>query len=77
MPGDLKFSVLGVLAAICVTTLTDASGLTAFRALPLFPLLVPFCLVRTGSRHPGTRAEPAVSLSTLALDSPKHAKLRA
>jgi uncharacterized protein len=40
MSSYLKFSLLGVLAAICITTSMDASGLTAFSALPLFPLLV-------------------------------------
>jgi membrane protease YdiL (CAAX protease family) len=42
MPSFLKLPLLGVFAAIAVTTTMDASGLVAFSALPLFPLMVLF-----------------------------------
>jgi len=35
----LRWSILGVLAAIAITSTMDASGLSAFSALPLAPLL--------------------------------------
>lgn len=38
----LKWPVLGVLLAIAITTGMDAAGLTAFSALPLFPLMAIF-----------------------------------
>jgi membrane protease YdiL (CAAX protease family) len=41
-----KPPLLGVLAAIAVTTSMDATGLTAFSALPLFPLIVAFCYLQ-------------------------------
>ena len=38
----LKRPILGVLAAIAITTGMDANGLSAFSALPLFPLMALF-----------------------------------
>ncbi len=38
----LRGPILGVLAAIAVTTAMDANGLSAFSALPLFPLMALF-----------------------------------
>jgi membrane protease YdiL (CAAX protease family) len=46
----LRPPLLGVLAAIAVTTSMDATGLTAFSALPLFPLMVVFCYLQHFSR---------------------------
>jgi len=46
----LRPPLLGVLAAIAVTTSMDATGLTAFSALPLFPLMVVFCYLQHLSR---------------------------
>jgi membrane protease YdiL (CAAX protease family) len=42
MTKTLRRPILGVLAAIAITTTMDATGLSAFSALPLFPLLVLF-----------------------------------
>jgi membrane protease YdiL (CAAX protease family) len=42
MPTALIRPLLGVLVAIAITTTMDASGLSAFSALPLFPLLLLF-----------------------------------
>ena len=42
MPSFLKLPLLGVFAAIAITTTMDASGLVAFSALPLFPLMLLF-----------------------------------
>jgi membrane protease YdiL (CAAX protease family) len=39
---SLRWPILGVLAAIAVTTTMDATGLSAFSALPLFPLMALF-----------------------------------
>jgi CAAX protease family protein len=46
----LRPPLLGVLAAIAVTTSMDATGLTAFSALPLFPLLALFWYLQHFSR---------------------------
>jgi uncharacterized protein len=46
----LRPPLLGVLAAIAVTTSMDAKGLTAFSALPLFPLLAAFWYLQRFSR---------------------------
>lgn len=43
--------LLGVLAAIAVTTAMDAAGLSAFSALPLFPLLLLFAYMERLSRR--------------------------
>lgn len=40
MHPNLRRSVLGVIAAIVITTAMDASGLSAFSALPLLPLML-------------------------------------
>ncbi len=50
MSTSLERPVLGVLLAIAITTAMDASGLTAFSALPLFPLLVLFWYLGRYSR---------------------------
>jgi membrane protease YdiL (CAAX protease family) len=50
MSNALKPSLLGVFAAIAITTTMDASGLTAFSALPLFPLMVLFWFLGRFSR---------------------------
>jgi hypothetical protein len=42
--------ILGVLAAIAITTTMDATGLSAFSALPLFPLLGLFWYLQRLSR---------------------------
>lgn len=42
MTATLRRPILGVLAAIAVTTTMDATGLSAFSALPLFPLMILF-----------------------------------
>jgi membrane protease YdiL (CAAX protease family) len=42
MPFDRRRTALGVLLAIGITTAMDSSGLSAFSALPLFPLMVLF-----------------------------------
>jgi membrane protease YdiL (CAAX protease family) len=42
MRAALRFPLLGVLAAIAVTTAMDAGGLSAFSALPLCPLMLLF-----------------------------------
>ena len=51
MTTDLKRPVLGVLLAIAVTTTMDASGLSAFSALPLFPLMGVFWYIERLSRQ--------------------------
>lgn len=38
MTDSLKLALIGVVAAIAITTAMDASGLSVFSALPLFPL---------------------------------------
>jgi hypothetical protein len=43
--------LLGVLLAIAITATMDASGLTAFSALPLFPLLAVFWYIERLSRR--------------------------
>ena len=47
----LRFPLLGVLAAIAVTTAMDASGLSAFSALPLCPLMLLFWYLERLSRQ--------------------------
>jgi len=42
MTATLRRPILGVLVAIAVTTALDATGLSAFSALPLFPLMALF-----------------------------------
>jgi CAAX protease family protein len=42
MPTTLRRPILGVLVAIAITTSMDASGLSTFSALPLFPLALVF-----------------------------------
>ncbi len=42
MAASLRLPVVGVFLAIAITTAMDASGLMAFSALPLFPLMVLF-----------------------------------
>src|SRR5262245_40345529 len=39
MRSALLTAILGVVASVAITTAMDASGLSAFSALPLFPLL--------------------------------------
>jgi hypothetical protein len=46
----MKLPILGVLLAIAVTTSMDATGLTAFSALPLLPLTVGFWYLQRLSR---------------------------
>lgn len=46
----LRRPILGVLAAIAITTAMDAVGLAAFSALPLFPLMVLFWYLQRLSR---------------------------
>ena len=50
MSMSLQRPVLGVLLAIAITTAMDATGLTAFSALPLCPLLVLFWYLGRFSR---------------------------
>jgi len=47
----LRRPILGVLAAIAITTAMDASGLSAFSALPLFPLMCLFWYLERLSRQ--------------------------
>jgi membrane protease YdiL (CAAX protease family) len=47
---NLKWPILGVLAAIAITTTMDATGLSAFSALPLLPLLILFWFLQRFSR---------------------------
>ena len=47
----LWWPIVGVLAAIAITTTMDATGLSAFSALPLFPLIVVFWWLQGFSRH--------------------------
>jgi membrane protease YdiL (CAAX protease family) len=42
MPTTIRRPILGVLVAIAITTSMDASGLSTFSALPLFPLALVF-----------------------------------
>jgi len=51
MDSALKRPLLGVLAAIAVTTTMDASGLSTFSALPLFPLMGLFWYLERLSRQ--------------------------
>lgn len=46
-----KRAVLGVLVAIAITTAMDANGLSAFSALPLFPLMALFWYLERLSRR--------------------------
>ena len=46
----LSRPTLGVLAAIAITTTMDATGLSTFSALPLFPLLGLFWYLQRLSR---------------------------
>jgi membrane protease YdiL (CAAX protease family) len=48
---SLRTPLLGVLAAIAVTTAMDAAGLSAFSALALFPLLLLFAFLERFSRR--------------------------
>jgi len=50
MTSRLRWPVLGVLAAVAVTSTMDATGLTAFSALPLALLLGVFCYLQRISR---------------------------
>src|ERR1039457_3638289 len=50
MTKALRRPILGVLAAIAITTTMDATGLSAFSALPLFPLLAVFWYLQRLSR---------------------------
>ncbi len=50
MAPALRRPILGVLAAIAITTAMDAGGLAAFSALPLFPLMVLFWYLQRLSR---------------------------
>ena len=51
MKSGLKLPILGVVVAIAVTTAMDASGLSAFSALPLFPLAGLFWYLERLSRR--------------------------
>jgi len=51
MKPGLRLAILGVLAAIAITTAMDASGLLAFSALPLFPLMCLFWYLGRLSRQ--------------------------
>jgi len=42
MLSDWRLPVIGVIASIAITTAMDASGVSAFSALPLFPLMLLF-----------------------------------
>jgi len=78
---SVRRPILGVLLAISITTVMDASGLSAFSALPLFPLMVLLWylerlprrdvgLVRGRARHYGLAlAYPVVVIGLLALVS--------
>lgn len=48
---DTKIAVLGVVAAIAITATMDATGLSAFSALPLFPLIAFFWAWQRFSRQ--------------------------
>ena len=50
MTSRLRWPVLGVIAAVAVTSSMDATGLTAFSALPLAVLLAAFCYLQGISR---------------------------
>ncbi len=50
-PGNLRWAVIGSLAAIAVTTWMDATGLAAFSALSLAPLLAVLWWVQRLSRR--------------------------
>jgi len=50
MTTGLRRPILGVLAAVAVTSTMDATGLTAFSALPLALLLAGFCYLQGISR---------------------------
>ena len=50
MTRDHRPAILGVLAAIAITTGMDATGMTAFSALPLFPLAGLFWFLQRFSR---------------------------
>jgi membrane protease YdiL (CAAX protease family) len=51
MKPSLPKTTLAVLAAIAITTVMDASGLSAFSALPLFPLMGLFWYLERHSRR--------------------------
>ena len=51
MKRALRWPILGVLAAIAVTTAMDAAGLSNFSALPLFPLMGLFWYLERLSRR--------------------------
>ncbi len=51
MKKTITRTALGVLIAIAVTTAMDANGLSAFSALPLFPLMGLFCYFERHSRQ--------------------------
>jgi membrane protease YdiL (CAAX protease family) len=51
MPFDLRRTALGVLLAIGITTAMYSSGLSAFSALPLFPLIALFWYMERLSRR--------------------------
>lgn len=51
MKRALRWPILGVLAAIAVTTAMDATGLSNFSALPLFPLMGLFWYLERLSRR--------------------------
>ena len=51
MRSTLIRPILGVLVAIVITTTLDATGLSAFSALPLFPLICMFWYLERRSRR--------------------------
>jgi len=51
MKSSLKWPILGVVVAIAITTAMDASGLSVFSALPLFPLAGLFWYLEKLSRR--------------------------
>src|SRR4030042_4856924 len=79
MTPAFRFSVLGVLVAIAITTAMDAGGLSAFSSLPLLPLVALFWYLGRFSRievgfawgrwrHPGLAVvHPLVVLGSVAL----------
>jgi len=50
MKQNMTFAVVGVAAAIAITTTMDATGLTVFSALPLFGLIVLFWVLQRFSK---------------------------
>jgi CAAX protease family protein len=51
MPRSLWLPIIGVLVAIAITSVMDATGYTNFSALPLFPLMVLLWVVQRNSRR--------------------------